>query len=50
MLEFVEGKDGDYRSVEVDFTDEEYERLKSEIRDAWSKISNPEFWKETMRG
>jgi DNA helicase-2/ATP-dependent DNA helicase PcrA len=49
-LEFVEGKDGDYRSVEVDFTDEEYERLKSEIRDAWSKISDPEFWKETMRG
>lgn len=49
VLEFVEGKDGDYRSVEVDFTDEEYERLKSEIRDAWSKISNPEFWKEAMQ-
>ena len=49
MLEFVEGKDGEYKSVEVDFSDEDYENLKATIKDAWSKISNPEFWKEVMR-
>lgn len=48
-LEFVEGKDGKYVSLDVDFTEGDMERLKGEIRDSWKKISDPEYWKEVLR-
>jgi DNA helicase-2/ATP-dependent DNA helicase PcrA len=47
-IEFVEGKDGEYRSIEVDFSEEDFEALKAEIRDTWKKIHDPEFWRETL--
>lgn len=48
-IEFVEGKDGEYRLVEVDFSDEDMEMLKNEIRDTWRKIGDPKFWREVLR-
>lgn len=47
-VEFVEGKDGEYRSVDVSFSPEDEERLKQEIRDAWTKVRDPDFWRETL--
>ncbi|MDD3793584.1 MAG: ATP-dependent DNA helicase [Candidatus Gracilibacteria bacterium] len=47
-LDFVEGKDGVYKYVEVDYTDEEYEEFKNELKDAWEKINDIEFWREIL--
>lgn len=48
-IEFVEGKDGKYASVDVDFTPEDIERVKDEIRDAWGKINDMEFWRNLLK-
>ncbi len=48
-VEFVEGKNGEYRTIDVSFTQEDEDRLKEEIRDAWAKIRDPEFWQKTLR-
>ncbi|NVP17392.1 ATP-dependent helicase [Candidatus Gracilibacteria bacterium] len=47
-LDFVEGKDGVYKYVEVDYSDEEYNEFKDELKDAWNKINDIEFWREVL--
>ncbi|EKE27500.1 MAG: hypothetical protein ACD_3C00198G0014 [uncultured bacterium (gcode 4)] len=44
-IEFVEGKDGRYPFVNIEWTQEDVERVKDEIRDAWKKINDLEFWR-----
>lgn len=48
-LDFVEGKDGKYSYTSVDFSEDEYENFKNELRDAWRKISDIEFWREVLQ-
>jgi len=48
-LDFVEGKEGEYKYIEIPYTMEEYEDFKKELLDAWKKISNIEFWKEILK-
>lgn len=48
-LDFVEGKDGKYSYTSVDFSEDEYENFKNELRDAWRKISDIEFWREVLK-
>ncbi|MDD2516150.1 MAG: ATP-dependent DNA helicase [Candidatus Gracilibacteria bacterium] len=47
-LEFVEGKDGKYSSIIVDYSEEELENLKQEIRVSREKINDMEFWREIL--
>lgn len=47
-LDFVEGKDWVYKYVEVDYSDEEYNEFKTELKDAWNKINDIEFWREVL--
>lgn len=47
-LDFVEGKDWVYKYVEVDYSDEEYNEFKEELKDAWNKINDIEFWREVL--
>ncbi|MDD2907304.1 MAG: ATP-dependent helicase [Candidatus Gracilibacteria bacterium] len=47
-LDFVEGKDGVYKYVEVDYTSEDYEEFKNELREAWNKITDIGFWREIL--
>lgn len=44
-LDFVEGRDWDYRFVNVWYTSEEFNEFKNELIDAWSKINDLEFWR-----
>ncbi len=48
VLDFVEWKDGNYKQVEVECSDEEYIFFKQELTDSWNKISDPNFWKELL--
>ncbi len=48
-IDFVEGKDGNYRYVPLVYTSEEYEEFKKELLDAWTKINDIEFWKELLK-
>ena len=48
-LDFVEGRDGDYKYIELEITSEEYEEFKKEIVDARRKISDIKFWKELLK-
>ncbi|MFK7780058.1 MAG: ATP-dependent DNA helicase [Candidatus Gracilibacteria bacterium] len=47
-LDFVEGKDGKYKLVKVEYSNEEYEFFKTELIDARNKISDPIFWKNIL--
>lgn len=47
-LDFVEWKDGKYKLVEVNYSDEEYEYFKKELLDARNKIKDPIFWKDIL--
>ena len=47
-IDFVEGKDGNYKYVPLVYTDEEYDDFKKELLDAWNKINDIEFWKELL--
>jgi len=47
-LDFVEGKDWDYKYIEVPYTQEEYEEFKNELLQSWNKISNIDYWKEIL--
>ncbi|EKE29887.1 MAG: UvrD/REP helicase [uncultured bacterium (gcode 4)] len=47
-IEFVEGKDGRYPCVNIDWTNEDIDRVKDEIRDAWKKINDLDFWREII--
>lgn len=47
-LDFVEGKDWNYKYVELDITNEEYEEFKQELLESREKISDIEFWKTLL--
>ncbi|MDD2566277.1 MAG: ATP-dependent DNA helicase [Candidatus Gracilibacteria bacterium] len=47
-IEYVEGKDGKYSFVNVDYTDEDIERVKDEIKEVWTKINDLEFWRRLI--
>lgn len=44
-LEFVEWRDWNYSFIDVDFTYEDIDRVKSEIIETWNKINDIEFWR-----
>lgn len=48
-LDFVEGKDGNYKYIEIEYTNEEYEIFKNELLDSRSKIKDINFWKELLQ-
>ncbi len=48
ILDFVEWKDWNYRTVVVDYTKEDYEEFKNLVKDSWEKISNLDFWKKVL--
>lgn len=48
VLDFTEGKDWEYKSIIVDYSLDEYEDFKSEVRNAREKISDIKFWKELI--
>ncbi len=48
-LDFVEGRDGDYKYIELDISEEEYEEFKNEMIGAREKIRNVEFWRELLK-
>ncbi len=43
-LDFVEWKSWEYKYTPVSFTTEEYEDFKQELKDAWAKINDINFW------
>jgi hypothetical protein len=47
-IDFVEWKDGIYKQVEVDYSSEEYENFKEELRGARKKINDMEFWRSIL--
>lgn len=47
-IDFVEWKNWKYKFLEVDYTSEEYEEFKNELKDAWEKISDIDFWKKLL--
>jgi hypothetical protein len=47
-LDFVEGKNNEYKYSIVDYTNEEYEEFKEELKEVWGKISDVEFWKTLL--
>ncbi|MDD5769435.1 MAG: ATP-dependent DNA helicase [Candidatus Gracilibacteria bacterium] len=48
-LDFVEGKDGNYKYIEVPYTNDDYEYFKNELLQSREKISNIDFWKELLK-
>ena len=48
-LDFCEGKKGNYKRVEVEFSDEEYEDFKRLVKETYTKMTDIEFWKEYLR-
>ena len=47
-LDFVEWKNDEYKTIEVDYTPEEYEEFKKQVLKAWSQISDINFWKDLL--
>nr|MDQ1433180.1 hypothetical protein [Patescibacteria group bacterium] len=43
-----EGKDGNYRFLDIPYTPEDLENLKEIIKDSRNKINNLEFWREVV--
>gem|GEM_PF-1190087 len=48
-LDFVEGRDGEYKYIEVPYTPEEFEDFKKELLEAWKQISDISFWKQILQ-
>ena len=48
-LDFVEWKDWVYKLVEVEYSEDEYEYFKNELRESREKINNIDFWKELLK-
>ena len=48
-LDFVEWKKWNYKFVEVDISDEEFEDFKNTLANAWFQISDINFWKELLK-
>jgi DNA helicase-2/ATP-dependent DNA helicase PcrA len=49
VIDFVEWKDSKYKYLEVEYTQEDYEEFKNELKNAWSKINDINFWKELLK-
>ncbi|MDD4151612.1 MAG: ATP-dependent DNA helicase [Candidatus Gracilibacteria bacterium] len=47
-IDFVEGKDGNYRFIDIPYTREDLENLKEIIKDSRNKICDLEFWRELV--
>ena len=47
-LDFVEWKSWEYKYNPVSFNEEEYEDFKQELKDAWAKINDINFWIELL--
>lgn len=47
-LDFCEGKKWNYKRVEVEFSDEEYDEFKQLVKDTYMKMSSREFWEEYL--
>jgi len=47
-LDFVEGRDLDYKYIELEVTDEEYKFFKEELTNARKQITDINFWKELL--
>jgi hypothetical protein len=48
-LDFVEWKNGNYKFVEVEISDEEFEDFKQTVSTAWSQISDINFWRKLLQ-
>ncbi|MDD5213659.1 MAG: ATP-dependent DNA helicase [Candidatus Gracilibacteria bacterium] len=47
-IDFVEGKDGNYKFIDIAYSPEDLENLKEIIKDSRNKINNLEFWREVV--
>lgn len=47
-LDFVEWKNGNYKFVEVEVSDEEFEDFKNQLTQAWANISDVNYWRELL--
>jgi DNA helicase-2/ATP-dependent DNA helicase PcrA len=47
-LDFVEGKNGDYKYVPVEYSEEDFEVFRKLVKDSWKKINDLKFWKEVL--
>jgi DNA helicase-2/ATP-dependent DNA helicase PcrA len=47
-LDFVEWKKWNYKFVEVEISDEEFEEFKTTVSTAWSQITDINFWKDLL--
>ncbi len=47
-IDFVEGKDWNYKYIEVDYSPEDYEEFKADLKEAWEKINDIEFWRKVL--
>ena len=47
-VEFVGGKNNEYRTVEFGWEEADVERVKGEMADAYAKMRNMEFWREVL--
>jgi len=48
-LDFCEGKKWNYKRLEVEFSDEEYEEFKTLVKDTYTQMSSRSFWEECLR-
>jgi len=48
VLDFVEGRDGEYKQLIVSFSEEEYQDFLQLLRDSRSKIKDINYWKELL--
>ncbi len=49
IIDFVEWKDGIYKTIEVEYTPEEFQEFQETIREVWEKINDRDFWKEILK-
>lgn len=47
-IEFVEGKEGKYPMIDIDYEEEDIENLKVIIKEVWEKINDLNFWRELI--
>jgi DNA helicase-2/ATP-dependent DNA helicase PcrA len=48
-LDFVEWKDWVYKYVEIDYTVEDFENFKTELKESRTKIKDIDFWRELLK-
>ncbi len=48
-LDFVEWKKGEYKYVNVDYNEDEYNYFLNELKESWEKINDLEFWKNELK-